>query len=186
MDASKKLKNAFSNSTINKDELQSIKDIEHAADKHVHKCLKIIEDAFITPINRSDIIEILKGIENITDSIDQIANHIYILNIARSNQYIHKFVSLVVESCERLHDLMISLKQYKKNTKIINQLIVEVNRLEEEGDATYSESMSHLFKTENNAINIIRNKELYQLLENSLDCCEDVADMVEKIMISST
>lgn len=183
--AAKLLKSAFSDSSINVDELKLIKDAEHEGDRHVHHCLKVLDEAFITPIDRTDIMEIIKGIENVTDSIDAISNHIYMMNINQANEYICKFVALAVVSCERLYDLMVAIKQYKKAPKVVSDLIIEINRLEEEGDATYSASMRKLFEFETNPITIIKNKELYQLLEQTLDCCEDVADMVEKIMISS-
>lgn len=185
LEAAKRLEAAFADGIINKDELKLIKEAEHKGDKHVHQCLKVIDAAFITPIDRSDIIEVLKGIENITDSIDNISSHIYMMNITHSNEYLCKFVALTVQSCERLHDLMLSLKQFKKRAKQINELIIEINRVEEEGDSTYSQSMRQLFEHETDPITIIKHKELYQLMEHSLDCCEDVADIVEKIMIAT-
>ena len=186
LEAAKYLDASFADGAINKDELALIKEAEHKGDKHVHASLKVIEEAFITPIDRTDIIDIIKGIENITDSIDDIAAHIYMMNIKNSNDSLVKFVSLTVESCEKLHELMQNLKQFKKQSKIINDLIIEINHLEEVGDATYSSSMRTLFETETDPINIIKLKELYQRMETALDCCEDVADMVEKIMISAS
>lgn len=186
LQAAKKLRIAFNDGIINECELKLIKELEHDGDKHFHQSLKIIDVAFITPIDRTDIVEILKGIEDITDSIDSVANHIYMMNITQSNEYLRKFVDLAVNSCERLYDLMLALKQFKKNPKNINELIVEVNRLEEEGDRTYLESMRCLFEYEKDLLTIVKNKELYKLLERCLDYCEDVADMVEKIMIAKT
>lgn len=184
--AAKNLQSAFADGKINEAELRRIKEVEHEGDRHVHECLKIIDMAFITPIDRTDILEVLKGIENITDSFDAVSNHIYMMHITKSNKYLCKFVDLAVISCERLCDLMIALKQFRKHTSKINELIIEVNRLEEEGDSTYLDSMRNLFEFETDPIAIIKHKELYQLLENTLDCCEDVADLVEKIMISAT
>lgn len=184
--AAKSLQAAFADGAINETELRHIKTVEHEGDRHVHESLKIIDMAFITPIDRTDILEVLKSIENITDSFDAIANHIYIMHITRSNKFLCKFVDLAVISCERLRELMVELKQFRKRTNRINELIIEVNRLEEEGDSTYTDSMRNLFQFEKDPIAIIKNKELYQLFENTLDCCEDVADMVEKIVISTT
>lgn len=182
-EAALKLQEAFADGVINIEELKLVKDIEHAGDRHIHESLKIIDDAFITPIDRTDLINILNGIEDITDSIEAIADHIYMMRIDNSNDYMRKFVDLTVVSCKRLHELMKSLKDFKKDRKSLGELIIEVNRLEEEGDRTYSESMRDLFENESNAITIIKHKELYQLSEMAIDRCEDVADMVEKVMI---
>lgn len=184
--AAQKLRCAFADGVINESELKVIKDIEHEGDKHVHECLKVIDVAFITPIDRTDIVEILKCIENITDSIDAVSNHIYMMYVTQSNVYLRKFVDLCVCSCEKLHELTVALKKFKKNPELINELIVEVNHLEEEGDRTYAESMRDLFGNETNAVEIIKLKEIYRRLEKTLDCCEDVADMVQKIMIAKT
>jgi len=182
-EAALKLQTAFSDGVINVAELKLVKDLEHDGDRHIHESLKIIDDAFITPIDRSDIVDILNGIENITDSIEAVADHIYMMRIDQSNEFMRKFVDLIVISCQKLHDLMIIVKGFKKDRKALMELIIEVNRLEEEGDRTYSMSMRDLFEFETNAITIIKHKEIYQLSEQALDRCEDVADMVEKIMI---
>lgn len=184
--AAKKLQAAFADGIINKEELKLVKDAEHEGDKHLHQCLKKIEVAFVTPIDRTDIVEILKGIENITDSIDSVSIHIYMMHVDKANEYLFKFVEYIVASCETLCDLMKEIKKFKKSLKNILEYIIEVNRIEEEGDRIYLKSMKDLFEQETDPITVIKNKEIYQLLEHTLDCCEDVADMVEKILVSKS
>lgn len=185
-DSAIKLQSAFADGVINQSELNEVKKLEQEGDKHVHECLQIINDAFITPIDRTDIVEILNGIESITDSVDSVADHIYMMRIDRSNDYLCKFVELVVVSCEKLHDLMGSLKKYRKDREQLMGFIIEVNRLEEVGDKAYSDSMRNLFAPETDIITIIKHKELYQLFETTLNLCEDVANMVDKIMIANS
>ena len=185
-DAALKLKSAFADGEVNRSELKLIKDLEHDGDIHFHECLKVIDVAFITPIDRSDLVDVLNGIEDVTDSIEAIANSFYMMCITGSSDYMRKFVELLVLSCERQLELMVELKRFKKNIKNINSLIIEINRLEEEGDRAYSESMQNLFSKESDAITVIKNKELYQLFECAIDCCEDVADMVENIIVTKT
>ena len=187
LEAAKGLKAAFADEEINKDELKNIKEVEHKGDRYMHQFQKIIEAAFITPIDQSDIMEILKGIENITDSIDDIANHIYIMRVTQSDKFMSQFVDTIISSCEKTYDLMVALKQFRKNpNKNINNLVIEINALEEQGDRIYSESMRHLFGVETDPINIVKKKEIYQRLEHTLDCCEDVADMIEKLMTAKS
>jgi uncharacterized protein Yka (UPF0111/DUF47 family) len=95
-------------------------------------------------------------------------------------------MDLVVKACIKLEELMKKLKNFKKNLKGINDLIVEINRIEEEGDKTYLNAMRNLFEYETDAKKIIIYKLLYEKLENALDKCEDVADIVQKIIISKT
>ena len=184
--AAKMLQTSFADGVINEEELRQIKEVEHEGDLHVHQCIRAIDIAFITPIDRTDIVEIVKAIENLTDSIDHIANRIYMYQIKEANDYLIKFVNGLVLSCETLKEMMSELKKFKKNPKRLKECIIEVNRLEEEGDRTYMECMVKLFTQEKDAITLIKQKDLYELLEESLDCCEDVADIVEKIIVTKT
>jgi uncharacterized protein Yka (UPF0111/DUF47 family) len=184
--AAKKLQAAFSDGTIDEAELKQIKDIEHEGDLHVHQCIKTIDVAFITPIDRTDIVEIVKAIENLTDSIDAISNRIFMLQITEADEYLVKFVNSLVLSCETLNEMMCQLKQFKKNSKRIKECIIEVNRLEEVGDRTFMESMRNLFMCEKDAIRLVKQKDLYELLEDALDRAEDIADIVEKVIVAKT
>ncbi|MCX7771657.1 MAG: DUF47 family protein [Clostridia bacterium] len=184
--AASSLKKAFEDGVIDFKEIKNLKDIEHEADSHVHRCLKLIEEAFITPIDRSDIVEIVKEIENITDNIDSIANHTYMMCVKEVNEPARFLLDLVVQACTKLEELFKILKNYKKSFKEIDELIIEINRIEEEGDKTYLNAMRNLFEFETDAKKIIIYKLLYEKLENALDKCEDVADIVQKIIISST
>jgi len=130
LEAAKSLKAAMEDKEINKDEIKYIKEIEHKGDKHVHEAQRIIEAAFITPIDQSDIMEILKGIENVTDSIDDAANHIYIMRVTKGDEFMSRFVDIMISSCEKMYELMIALKDFqKKPGKDINKLIIEINAL---------------------------------------------------------
>ena len=188
LNAARELRDAFPGGEVNEEKLKSIKAIEHQADKHVHHCLDLVEESFITPIDRSDILEIVKGIEDITDSVHSIANNIYILNITSVNDQILKFIDLIVKACEGLSSITAELKQFKKNYKSIHELNTEVNRIEEEGDGLFMQEMHRLFSRNNTmeVVDIIRRKELLYSLESCLDRCEDVADAIEKIIVAKT
>ena len=184
LEAAQTLKVAFKDEVINKESLRHIKEIEHKGDKHMHQSLKIIEIAFITPIDQSDLMEILEGIENITDSIDAIAIHIDILNVDKRDDFMKEFIDIIVVACEKIHDLMVAFKKFKDNpNNNINDLIVQINILEGNGDKTYAKSIRHLFEIETDILTIIKKKEIYHRLEETLDCCEDVADLIERIMV---
>ncbi len=184
--ASVSLNKSFEDGVVDYKELQNLKSIEHEADIHVHRCLKLVEEAFITPIDRSDIVEIIKEIENITDSIDSIGNHTYMMCVKEVNEAARNLMSLVDEACEKLVELFKVLKNFKKDFKKINDLIIEINNIEEVGDKTYQNAMRNLFEFETDPKRIIIWKLLYDQLENALDKCEDVADIVQKIIISKT
>jgi predicted phosphate transport protein (TIGR00153 family) len=184
--ASIQLKTAFKDGSIDAAELSKIKETEHLADRHVHNCLKLIEDAFITPIDRTDIIEIVKEIEDVTDSIDCVANNVYMMRIDTADETAQRLVDLCVDACGKLVEMLSLLKQFKKNLAKISELTVDVNRIEEDGDKLYTSVMRELFGDSSDVLNLIKKKELYNRLEDVLDRCEDVADSIEKIIIAKT
>jgi uncharacterized protein Yka (UPF0111/DUF47 family) len=184
--AAKSLKRILSDGEINQMELLKIKEYKKIGSKHVNKSLKIVEEAFITPIDQRDIIEILKGMEDILHSIESIGRHIYIMRISKIDEFMERSVKIIVSICEKLYDLMVVFKQFDKNNKDnIYNLIKEIGQLEEEGDRTYSECMINIFSCETDAITIIKKKEIYQRLEYSLDCFKRVADLIGNLIIAT-
>jgi len=183
--AAQSLQIAFTDERINMDELRKIKEIEHEGDKHVHNSLKILEEAFITPIDQADLIDILKAIENVTDHIDYVAAHLYMLNITESDRYLQAFIDTLVLSCQKVLDLMVCLRNFKKlDLKKMYELIEEINELEEIADRIYLESMRELFTNGSEPLLVIQKKEIYQRFEDALDRTEDAANAVEKLLIS--
>ena len=143
----------------------------------------MIEAAFITPIDRPELIGLLNSIETVTDSLDYISTGFYMMCVESSTPSFEKLVDLIVESVDRILDLTVAFKNYKKNAKEINDLVIDINRIEEEGDQVYYNGGRELFEKENDAKKILQHKTLYDLLEDCLDCCEDVADAVANIII---
>jgi uncharacterized protein Yka (UPF0111/DUF47 family) len=186
--AAKVLKKSFGDGKIDKIEIVQLKEVEHEGDKHVHECFNLIADAFITPISSSDMMSLVNAIECITDSINEIGNQIYMMHISESNETVDQMVDLIDESCEGLLVLLTEFKHFQKNMKKIKELTVQINHLEEKGDEVYNEGMRALFHPgkEIPLIDIVRLQNLYITLEKALDRCEDVADIVEQIIISNT
>lgn len=186
--AAKVLKKSFGDGQIDKIEIAQLKEVEHEGDKHVHECFNLIADAFITPISSADMMNLVGAIECITDSINEIGNQIYMMHISESNETVDRMVDLIVESCDGLKLLLADFKHFQKNMKRIREMTVQINHLEEKGDGIYNEGMRALFHPAKNMplIDIIRLQNLYNTLEKALDRCEDVADIVEQIIISNT
>lgn len=186
LEAANSLRKIISDGNINDKELSQIKNFKEIGTKHVNESLKIVEEAFITPIDQRDIIEILEGMEDILHSIHSIANHIYIMRITDIDEFMLHSVEIITSICEKLYDLMKAFKQFNKHDKDnIYNLIKEISKLEEEGDRTYSECMIHIFSVETDPITIMKKKEIYQRLEYSLDCFKRVADMIGNLIIAT-
>jgi len=179
------LKHGFKDGIISREEQLNIKEIEHEGDHHVHRSLQIIEEAFITPIDQSDLIDILKSIENVTDHIDYVSAHIYMINIKEPDAFYNRFIDLMVSQAEMALDLMKHLRRFKKmNLEEMNRLIKDINTLEEDADRLYIESMRALFIHENDPKRIIQKKEIYGRMEDTCDRLEDVANAVQRLLVA--
>jgi uncharacterized protein Yka (UPF0111/DUF47 family) len=182
------LQAAFADSRINVEKIKQLKEIEHEGDQHVHKCAELIADAFITPIERPDMMNLIATIEALTDSIDDIANQVYMMHIAEKDEVTEKFIELIVQACKELCQMMSIFKHFKKAPNKIHEISIRVNHIEEEGDALFTDAVRTLFDPADKmeTIEIVRRQNLYNVFENCLDCCEDVADIVGQIIISNT
>ena len=108
--------------------VKKIEDTEHKCDQHVHSILAQLNKSFITPIDREDIYEIAKEMDNITDDIEATAHRFIMLNVKSIREDAHKLAKLIVECTKELKEVMIELK-HMKTSKILKGKIIEVNRI---------------------------------------------------------
>ncbi len=166
---------------INK-KIDDIEQIEHECDQCCHDIIELLNKSFITPIDREDIDEIVKVLDNITDSIEATAHRFRMLNVKTITDETKVVTKLIVDCTTELQGVMMELK-HMKTSKTLYKKIIEVNRIEDEGDDIFRDAITSLFRDNPDPIDIIKWKEIYELLENSLDACEDVANIVEGIVM---
>lgn len=182
--AARALEHALSSGNVDTEEMRAIKEIEHEGDTHVHRSLDEIEKAFITPFDSEKMADIVRGIENLTDAIDQISRHFYMMRIQTTDPFIEKFVALLIETTDHLVNLTNNMHDHKRHPDIVKQAIIEINHVENIGDQTYQQAVYELFDGTKDAIDVFRLHTLYDQLESALDVCEDIADNIETILIT--
>lgn len=155
--------------------------IEHSCDKNVHDLLEVLNRSFITPIDREDIFILAKEMDNIVDYIDSTSHRIILFHITRVRPELHKMTELIVRSTKELALVVDELPKLK-TSKTIHEKIIEVNRLENQGDVVYRNIIKDMFEMESNAIEVIKWKEIYEYAEKVLDACETVANIIEGIV----
>lgn len=163
------------------EKIGAIEKLEHKCDVDVHTILKQLNRSFITPIDREDIFVIAKEMDNITDNIESTAHRFKLFNISTKSAVAQKMIDLIID-CSK--ELCVVFKEFKtmKTSKILHEKIIEVNRLENQGDDIYREAIRNLFLHEDNPIEIIKWKEIYEYMEKTIDACEDVANIVEGVV----
>jgi len=157
-----------------------IKDIEHQGDNIVHSIYDRLIKTFITPIDREDISKLASLYDDVLDYIYAAVNRLYLYEIGSPTEPMRKFTELVVKSVREIDFAFASIQKIKAPE--VESRIIEVDRLENEADVVLNEAVAALFKT-NDAITIIKLKEIYELMETITDKCEDVVQVIRDIIL---
>ncbi|MEA4894201.1 MAG: DUF47 family protein [Oscillospiraceae bacterium] len=160
-------------------------EIEHKGDEKRHEMTNVLVRAFITPLEREDILKLSQLIDDVTDCIEDILIRIYINNVTSIRRDSIEFADLLIHCCDAMKEMLEEFPNFKKSKKL-NELIIEINRLEELGDDMYVECMRNLHTTSTDPFETIAWREIYEFFEKCCDTCENVADIIESIAIGNT
>lgn len=166
------------------DRMQEMHTIEHDADEAKHDMMSELARAFITPIEREDFILLLQEIDNLTDAIEDVLIRIYMFNILTVRAEALDFTDIIVRCCATLKETLKEFRHFRKSSSI-KETIVEINRLEEEGDALYTQAVRKLYLESHDPIELSVWRELFDRMEKCCDTCEHVANVVEGVMMKN-
>ena len=185
--AAKMLEENLANFDVSRlsENLDELHKIEHHADKKKHEMMAVLVKAFITPIEREDIILLSQSIDEVTDQIEDVLIRIYINNVHTIRPEALQFTKVIIRCCKVLKEIMEEFANFKKS-KTLHGLIIEINALEEEGDRLFIDSMRRLHTEVTDPLEIIAWREIYNFLEKCCDACEHVADAVESVIMKNT
>ncbi len=165
--------------------LDDMHKIEHTADGVKHEMMEKLVKEFLPPIEREDIVELAHTIDDVTDSIEDVLRGMYMYNITELRPEVKEFTSLIVRCCAALTDVTKEMHNFRKST-LLQEKIIEINALEEEGDRLYTKAMHGLYTESKDAVAILAWTTMYDLLEKCCDNCEDVADTVEQVIMKNS
>ena len=168
-----------------KERMKNIHHIEHDADEDKHAMMKKLAKEFITPIEREDIIQLAQEIDEVTDTVEDVLIRVYMYNVSEVRPEALKLTEVIVKCCKALKLAMEEFHNFKKS-ETIQQSIIEVNRLEEEGDNLYIEAVRNLYSTSQNHVEIMGWSKVFDRLENCCDACEHVANVVEGVVMKNS
>lgn len=175
------LNDLFTNFTEIDSKIQAIEKLEHSCDRTIHDIIEHLNRSFITPIDREDIFIIAKNLDNIIDNIEETAQSLKLFAITKIRPESLEMAAGITKSTKVLSSLVGELK-HMKTSKSTQSLIIEVNKIENEGDVIYNNIIQNLFTKEQNPVEIIKWKEIIEHMESTLDSCEDVANMIEGVV----
>jgi predicted phosphate transport protein (TIGR00153 family) len=159
-----------------------IKGIEKRGDEIVHDIFRRLEATFLTPIDPEDIQALATALDNVLDHIEDVTFRIVAYRLDPIPEAAVRLAEIVKRSCEAV---AAAVQALQKKQSIANDSI-EVNRLENEADTLERMLMADLFRTELDPITLIKQKEVYEILEQTTDRCEDVADVLQGVAVKNS
>ncbi len=165
--------------------MKAIHTEEHAADCKKREQTEALAKAFITPIDREDILLLSHNIDDVVDKVEDVLMRLYCNNIQSIRPDALKTASLIVEACGAVRALMVEFKDFR-HSKTLRDHVIHINALEEEGDAMFIQSIRDLHVNCTDPLEVFCWHELYRYLEQCLDACEHVADVVESVIMKNS
>lgn len=160
---------------------REIKDLEHQGDDLTHEIVYALNRTFVTPFDREDIYELAAGLDDILDFIDEVADTTNLYGITTIPEPAHELAGLLSQAVAQLEQAIGKLESGKGG----EEHGIEVHRLEDLGDSTSRHAIAELFSGHHPPLEVIKLKDLYDLLEDALDRCEQVANVLEGIAIKN-
>ena len=162
--------------------VKRIKNLEHAGDEHTHRILEKLAKMFITPLDREDIQRMGTRLDDVIDAMDAAANRIMLYKVEKMTEDAKAFGRVLVKATALLVDAFSRLRDLKHSDAILTAC-VEVHTQENEGDRLLQHALAELFVGAIDPRDIIKWKDIYEILERATDECEDVADVLHTIVL---
>lgn len=156
-----------------------LRDAEHQGDKISHDIGHKLEATFVTPFDREDIHALISRLDDILDLIEEVADTCILYSIDAPTDTVIRQTELIVLQVEQIADALSHLRGFKG----LERYWIEVHRLENEGDRIVRQAMADLFTHGQDPVEIIKWKDVYALLEEAIDTCEDAANVIERIVV---
>ena len=164
--------------------VHAIETIEKQADKVTHATLEMLHKTFITPLDRDDIHQLITRMDDILDLMEDVGQTIWLYDIKQITPEAKRLAELCQSCCEKVL-ASVSLLHNMNNAREILNICAEIDRLESDADHVMRAAMSKLFREEPDVRNLIKLKAIYEILETVTDRCEDVANIVEGIIVEN-
>jgi predicted phosphate transport protein (TIGR00153 family) len=159
-----------------------ISDIEHETDTITHRCVEALHKTFITPIDRDQIHRLITRMDDIMDFVEAAAERIELYELTTMTADCRDLADALHRAAQQVEGAVRGLRTLKEPQATL-KLCIDINRLENETDAILRRSVARLFKDEKDPILIIKWKEIYENLESAADRCEDVANIIEGVIL---
>ena len=161
---------------------ERVKAVEHQGDEITHAVIERLHQTFITPIDRDDMHRLISRMDDVLDLIEASSERIWLYELRTIEPEARAFADVLVKSVQAVGDAVRCLRDLRDREALIAHC-TEINRLENEGDQLLRRAVARLFHDSTDPIHVIKWKEIYDNLENAIDRCEDVANVIEGVAL---
>lgn len=187
VDGARKLKSLLESPADAEALAKEIKKLEHDADTITHDTVKHLHETWITPLDRADIHDLITHLDDVLDMIDAVSERIALFRIRGTNPLATELAEVLLQACETLDKAIVHVPHVSEKSKEILAAAIETNRLENKADDIYRKALGELFNPPAgqpvDALDVMKWREVFDYLENATDACEDVANVLEGIVL---
>ncbi|MCT1523635.1 MULTISPECIES: DUF47 domain-containing protein [Sphingobacterium] len=169
---------------LRKNNSKLLEDLEHKGDNLTHQIHLELGKNFITPFDREDIHALASSLDDVADFIHGASNRMELYKVIETSEPMKEISSLILEATEHVAKALYELKDLK-NIRNITDSCVRINSVENKADYIFDKAVAELFEFEKDAINLIKYKEVLSAMEDATDKCEDVANVLESILVKN-
>ena len=163
---------------------RNIESIEHEADKITHQTMKLLHETFITPLDRDEIHQLITRMDDILDLMEDVSQCMFLYDISAVTEETRQLAQICLDSTEKVKEAVRLLPNMKNSAAILDHC-AKIDRLESDADHVMRSAMAKLFREEADTRHLFKMKEIYQLLESVTDRCQDVANIIEGIVLEN-
>ena len=172
--------NDLTNSAI---AMEKVEELEHSCDSMVHMVVDLLHKSFITPLDRDEILGLISKLDDVMDLIDRACKTMRLYDVKVLPPKLKEMVGILARSQDKVCEAVKMLRSFK-NTERLREVLKEIHSLENEGDSCNHAGISALFReNEHDPLYVIKIKAMFETVEEAIDCCEDIADVVESIVL---
>lgn len=160
---------------------RGIKEAEHEGDRLTHEVVDLLNRTFVTPFDRDDMYRLAGALDDVCDHLDETAGYIVGYGVTEIPANVLRQAEVIVRAAEKLEEAVALLEGFKDS----RQQLHDLRELEDEGDHLNRDAVAQLFASSDDAVAIIRWKDIHEQLEEALDACENAADVLEAIVVKN-
>jgi len=162
-----------------------IRELENATDDVAHECIDALRKTFITPFDRNEIHHLTSRMDDILDAMEAAAERLWLYEIKKATPEAIQLAKNLVDAASQLTLAIKGLREVKRDRDKVMAACVEINRLENANDEMLREGLARLFREEKDPVLIMKWKEVYEILEDATDRCEDATDVIEGVVLEN-